>query len=153
MAPGRGIGNLEAGAFERMLDESGVEAPDPPVEATPSLKISLPGDMPRAQPGGGEARWRTAMAWASEIEARASPLPSDPPGATAAPSRAELAEAVGHELGLDQRLSPEELLARWRDFLWRNHPDRLPAEQRADANVRVAIANALHDQARRGHRS
>jgi hypothetical protein len=44
------------------------------------------------------------------------------------------------------------LTERWRAFVWRNHPDRQPAHARDRANARVAAANALYDQARRGLR-
>jgi hypothetical protein len=42
-----------------------------------------------------------------------------------------------------------QLAARWRNFVWRNHPDRQPFEARERANARVAIANTLYDRARR----
>jgi hypothetical protein len=46
--------------------------------------------------------------------------------------------------------TPNQLASRWRDFVWRNHPDRQPREARERANARVAIANTLYEQARRG---
>ena len=42
-----------------------------------------------------------------------------------------------------------QLTSRWRDFVWRNHPDRQPVDARERANARVAIANTLYDRARR----
>ena len=45
---GHGIGNFEADGSRACSMKRG-EAPDPPVEPLPSLKISLPGDMPRPQ--------------------------------------------------------------------------------------------------------
>jgi hypothetical protein len=46
-------------------------------------------------------------------------------------------------------VTPDQLAARWRNFVWRNHPDRQPARERDHAGARVAIANALYDRARR----
>ena len=46
-------------------------------------------------------------------------------------------------------MTPGQLASRWRNFVWRNHPDRQPFEARERANARVAIANTLYDRARR----
>ena len=156
-SPRRDGKNFDADDFQRALDESGPESSGPPVEAAAPLKIHLPGDMPRSEGGGGDSRWRMAMAWAGATEDRASAtssaaLPAAPAPAALPPTTLADpgdAEAVRRELGLDRPLSVAELSARWRAFLWRNHPDRLPPEARAGANARVAIANALRDQARR----
>jgi len=43
----------------------------------------------------------------------------------------------------------DQLTSRWRNFVWRNHPDRQPLNARERANARVAIANMLYDGARR----
>jgi hypothetical protein len=56
---------------------------------------------------------------------------------------------IAAELGLDAPLTLRELTSRWRDFVWRHHPDRQPIEARDRANARVAIANALYQRARR----
>jgi hypothetical protein len=146
VAFGRGGGSSEANAFERLLDEAHAGSTEAPLDPPPPLKINLPGPMPLSAGGGGEARWRSAMDWTSELEGRAAPLS---PAALPALSGAHAIEEVKRDLGLDRRFSPEELASRRRAFLWRNHPDRQPAEKRAEANARVAIANALHDQARR----
>ena len=142
-------GNFDADVFARMVDENRAGSPDPPVEAPSPLKIHLPADTQRLEGGGGDKRWRSAMAWVGATEDRAPAAPLTELAATLLPAAAD-AVAVKRELGLDQQLSSKELSARWRDFLWRNHPDRLPAESRAGANARVAMANALRDQARRG---
>ena len=70
--------------------------------------------------------------------------PSEPP-ARPEDTPAEIAA----ELGLAGPLTLDQLAARWRDFVWRNHPDRQPAHARQLANARVAIANTLYDRARR----
>ena len=57
---------------------------------------------------------------------------------------------IAAELGLAASLTPDQLAARWRNFVWRNHPDRQPAHARQRANARVALANTLYDRARRG---
>ena len=56
---------------------------------------------------------------------------------------------IAAELGLAGPLTLDQLAARWRGFVWRNHPDRQPAYARQLANARVAIANTLYDRARR----
>jgi hypothetical protein len=56
---------------------------------------------------------------------------------------------IATELGLGAALTLDRLTARWRDFVWRNHPDRQPADARVQANARMAIANTLYDRARR----
>ena len=56
---------------------------------------------------------------------------------------------IATELGLGAPLTLAELTSRWRDFVWRNHPDRQPVEARERANTRVAIANTLYDRVRR----
>ena len=52
---------------------------------------------------------------------------------------------IATELGFDAALTLGELAHRWRDFVWRNHPDRQPLDARERANARVAIANTLYD--------
>jgi hypothetical protein len=56
---------------------------------------------------------------------------------------------IAIELGLGTALTLDQLTSRWRDFVWRNHPDRQPEAARERANARVAIANTLYDRARR----
>jgi hypothetical protein len=96
---------------------------------------------------GGEARFGLALDWADEPADPPPPPQPQPPQDTArsGDSSAEIAK----ELGLGDGLTLDQLAARWRDFVWRNHPDRQPADARAQANARVAIANTLYDQARR----
>ncbi len=53
---------------------------------------------------------------------------------------------IATELGLGAALTLAELTSRWRDFVWRNHPDRQPMDAREQANARVAIANTLYDR-------
>ncbi len=104
-------------------------------------------DLGRAAGGGGEARWGLAMDWTGE--------PSEPQGALAPtasrPTRfcSDASAEIARELGLDGASNLEQLMSLWRDFMWRNHPDRQPAKARERANARVAIANALYDRARR----
>jgi hypothetical protein len=72
--------------------------------------------------GGGEARWDLAMQWTDEL---AVPLarPASGPADEADVSRPETATAIAEELGLGTAATQRQL-ARWRDFIWRNHPDR-----------------------------
>jgi hypothetical protein len=57
--------------------------------------------------------------------------------------------AIAEELGIGAALTRRQLTLRWRDFVWRNHPDRQPEHARDRATARVAVANALFDRARR----
>ena len=104
-------------------------------------------DFGSAWGGGGEARWDLALDWADEP-----PAPNESPARTPASDpfseSASVVEAVARELDFGAGLSAEVLAARWRAFVWRNHPDRQPAHARKQANVRVALANALYDRAR-----
>jgi hypothetical protein len=88
------------------------------------------------------------MDWTDEPTDRPAPPPQRPPREAAGRSGDTSAE-IERELGLGAPLTLTELTARWRDFVWRNHPDRQPPDARARANMRVAIANALHEGARR----
>jgi hypothetical protein len=97
--------------------------------------------------GGGEARWDLAMQWTDELAAPLARPASDPADLTDV-SRPETA-AIAEELGVGTAMSQRQLARRWRDFIWRNHPDRQPQEARERAGARVAIANALYDEAQR----
>ena len=67
----------------------------------------------------------------------------------APPNPADTPAEIAAELDLAGPLSGDELASRWRNFVWRNHPDRQPAHERDRAGARVAIANALYDKVRR----
>jgi len=136
-------------AFLRALDEAGRsllaaidDDPPSPRPNAPPASVHFGG-----QGGGGEARWNFAMQWTDEsvpLLARPASEPTRQPEA----SRSEMESAIAEELGLGAALTPRQMAARWRDFLWRNHPDRLPPNVRRHAGARVAIANALYDEAR-----
>ncbi len=112
------------------------------------LRLRTAVEIGRAEGGGGDARWGLAMTWTNEPEA-VTPTPAA--GQTGAPARldTDLAEAIASELGVAAGMTEGQLTRRWRAFVWRNHPDRQPVHARDRANIRVAIANALYDQARR----
>ena len=97
---------------------------------------------------GGKARFGLALDWTDEPADRSAPPPRPAPREAARRSGDTPAE-IAAELGLGMALTLVELTARWRDFVWRNHPDRQPIEARAQANARVAIANALYERTRR----
>ena len=101
-----------------------------------------------AQGGGGDARWGLAMTWTNEPEAMTS---APTAGQSCEPARldADIAEAIARELGVGAGLTEGQLTRLWRAFVWRNHPDRQPVHARERANICVAIANTLYDQARR----
>jgi len=135
-------------AFLQALDEAGRGAPAAIERPHPSRpEAPVPVGFSAGQGGGGEARWDLAMQWTDESApplARPASGPDEPEL-----SRSETATAIGKELGLGTALTPRQLTRRWRDFIWRNHPDRQPAEARERAGARVAIANALYDEAHR----
>jgi hypothetical protein len=75
----------------------------------------------------------------------------EPSGGPLAPLRRPLTTDVrdiATELGLIHLTSLEALAAARRGFALRNHPDSAAPEDRAAATLRMAIANALVDQAR-----
>jgi hypothetical protein len=112
----------------------------------PRVRASL--EFGPAPGSGGEARFGLALDWTDE--------PADRPGRQtpafteeAAANPADTPAEIAAELGLPGPLTPDQLGFRWRNFVWRNHPDRQPAHARERANARVAIANTLYDRTRR----
>jgi hypothetical protein len=104
-----------------------------------------------AEGSGGRARFSLALDWAEDL--------TDGPAPPKAPQHLPLREPQGRpgdtsaeiaaELGLGALRTLDQLTTCWRDFVWRNHPDRQPTDARERATTRVAIANTLYDQARR----
>jgi hypothetical protein len=137
-------------AFRRALDEADRDMPAATDASPPLPRSNAPAsvDFGPGRGGGGEARWDFAMQWTNES---VPPLtrPASGPACEPEASRPETAAAIAQELGLGTEMSPRQLAARWRDFVWRNHPDRQPGHARDRASARVAIANALYDNARR----
>ena len=128
-------------AFKRALDEAALNdraasdgAPVPRVRGVA---------FGPASGSGGKARFGFALDWTDE--------PSDrpPPPREPARSSGDAPIEIAAELGLGSALTRDQLTSRWRDFVWRNHPDRQPEAARERANARVAIANALYGRARR----
>jgi hypothetical protein len=140
-------------AFQRALDEAGRK--DRALydnDARPTGGARMRGVAFGPAPGsGGKARFGLALDWTDEPADR--PAPPQPPRQT--PPReppacsGETSPEIAAELGLGAALTLDQLTSRWRDFVWRNHPDRQPVEVRERANTRVAIANTLYDRARR----
>jgi hypothetical protein len=134
-------------AFERALYEAGRKdraANEVDRAGGPRVRGVAFGAAPGA---GGKARFGLALDWTDEPADLPPPPQSPPPQRTVRSSdpRAEIAA----ELGLGAALTLDQLTSRWRDFVWRNHPDRQPVEARSQANARMAIANTLYDRARR----
>jgi hypothetical protein len=136
-------------AFQRALDEAASNDRAPHESpAAPTAGARMRGVAFGAPPGsGGKASFGLALDWADEPADPAPPL-QPPPRQPAGPPSDPSAE-IAAELGLDAPLTLKQLTSHWRDFVWRNHPDRQPADARAQANARMAIANALYDRARR----
>jgi len=138
-------------SFERALDEARrqdrtVDGDAPGRAGGPRVRASL--EFGPAPGSGGEARFGLALDWTDE--------PAEPAGrpvpvlkSEAASTRADTPDEIAAELGLAGSLTLAQLRSCWRDFVRRNHPDRQPAQARERANARVAIANALYNQARR----
>lgn len=61
-------------------------------------------------------------------------------------------ESISRELGIKPRSMPDELDKARRAFAMRYHPDRVPAEFRDRAALRMQIANMLIDEAKRKKR-
>jgi hypothetical protein len=135
---GRALDNLRRSA-EAGLDDGATHC------SPASLGLNCVFGLERG--AGGEARWGLAMDWA-EAPPQAGAEPASAPRLRPA-TLADLAEAVAEELGFTDAMTAAELAARWRAFVWANHPDRQTAEARETANARVALANALYDEARR----
>jgi hypothetical protein len=136
-------------AFQRALDEAGQKdrAPDDSgVGPTGGARVRGVAFGP-ASGSGGKARFGLALDWTDE-PASPPPVPQPPPREPARHSHDTSAEIAG-EIGLGAALTLDQLTSRWRDFVWRNHPDRQPEAARSQANARVAIANTLYDRARR----
>ena len=143
------MSGLPNDAFQRALDEAG-RKDDAANEngAGPTGAPRVRGVAFGAPPGaGGKARFGLALDWTDET---VSPPPPPQPPPRPRPERSgDPSAEIATELGLDAALTLDRLTSRWRDFVWRNHPDRQPADARAQANARVAIANTLYDRARR----
>ena len=148
------MSNRHSDAFQRALDEAGRkdrELNDDDAGPTRGARVRGVAFGPAAG-SGGKARFGLALDWTDEPADRPAP-PQPPPPQTqprVPPARTgETSAEIATELGLGAALTLDQLTSRWRDFVWRNHPDRQPVEVRERANTRVAIANTLYDRARR----
>jgi hypothetical protein len=137
-------------AFQRALDEAGRKdrAPNDGGRG-PTGGARVPGvAFGVAHGSGGKARFGLALDWTDEPTDRPAPPPQPPPCEPPARS-GDTSIEIATELGLGEALTLDQLTSRWRDFVWRNHPDRQPVDARSQANTRMAIANTLYDRARR----
>jgi hypothetical protein len=138
-------------AFQRALDDArrkdrvGNDGDPGPIQR-PRVGVSVP--LGPAPGSGGKARFGLALDWTGEPTDRASTPPRPLQQEAAKPSGDTSAE-IAIELGLGGPQTLDQLMFRWRDFVWRNHPDRQSLGERERANARVAIANTLYDGARR----
>jgi hypothetical protein len=148
------MSNRHSDAFQRALDQAGRkdrELNDDGAGPTRGARVRGVAFGPAAG-SGGKARFGLALDWTAEPADRPAP-PQPPPPQTqprVPPARTgETSAEIATELGLGAALTLDQLTSRWRDFVWRNHPDRQPVEVRERANTRMAIANTLYDRARR----
>ncbi len=84
---------------------------------------------------GGEARFGLALEWTDEPTdqlGRHAPASME----EAPPNLEDTPAEIAAELGLCGPLTLDQLASRWRNFVWRNHPDRQPAHARKRANAR-----------------
>jgi hypothetical protein len=137
-------------AFQRALDEAGQkDRASYDSDAGPTGGFRVRGVAFGAASGsGGKARFGLALDWTDEPTDRPASPPQLPPREPVGRSDDTSAD-IATELGLGTALTLHQLTSRWRDFVWRNHPDRQPEGARECANARVAIANTLYDRARR----
>ena len=142
--------NRRSDDFQRALDEAAAKDRAPNDSgARPTGGARVRGVAFGAAPGSaGKARFGLALDWTDESEGPPAPPPQPPPHEPAGRPGDTSAE-IAAELGLGAAVTLEELTSRWRDFVWRNHPDRQPLDARERANARVATANTLYDRARR----
>jgi hypothetical protein len=140
--------------FESVLERLKAEAREAEDEAG-----DMAGDEgPRAVRGlpAGFAGLGSGAAFASGAQAAAAyldlgdepPPPADPPAPPPPPPHLlRIApEEIAADLALAGNETVEALLARRRDFARANHPDRAPPELRANATLRMKIANMLIDE-------
>lgn len=129
------------------------EAGEAPVDDGPRDVRGLPAGFAGLGSGATFASGAQAAAAYLDLGAEPSepPPPADPPPSPAPPPPPPhllrvSPEEVAADLALDGRESVEALLARRRGFARENHPDRAPAELRANATLRMKIANMLIDE-------
>jgi len=138
--------------FQRALDEAArkVRGEHDDVRGSagrPRMRSSV--TFGPAPGSGGEAHFGRALDWTDEPADWSRPQ-ARPSTRETAPHPADTPAEIAAELGLEAApLTLAELASRWRDFVWRNHPDRQPLEARERATARVAIADTLYDRARR----
>ncbi|MCP8894069.1 hypothetical protein KYK29_03940 [Shinella daejeonensis] len=89
---------------------------------------------------------RQADAAYREIGEPATPAPAPPPEAPPPHLLRIAPEEIAADLALTGKETVEALLARRRAFARDNHPDRAPAALRANATLRMKIANMLIDE-------
>ena len=116
-------------AFQRALDEAGRKdhaANESGAGPTggPRVRAVAFGAAPGA---GGKARFGLALDWTDE-PVSPPPPPQPPPRQPA--GRSDTPSEIAAELGLGAALTLDQLTSRWRDFVWRNHPDRQPVDAR-----------------------
>ena len=136
-------------AFQRALDEAGRRdhAPDDSGASSTGGARVRGVAFGAAHGSGGKARFGLALDWTDEPVSP--PPPPQPPPREPARRSGDTSAEIASEIGLGAALTLDQLTSRWRDFVWRNHPDRQPEDARSQANARVAIANTLYDRARR----
>lgn len=74
------------------------------------------------------------------------PVPTGPPPAPPPHLLRTAPEEVAEDLGLTGKENVDDLLARRRSFARDNHPDGMPPDLRANATLRMKIANMLIDE-------
>lgn len=97
----------------------------------------------RAQGEYDEHRMAEPVEPRSKAASKAAEMPPSPPLTTDP-------DDIARELGLSQAIEPKLLDRLRREFAFRNHPDRVPAHLRANAMMRMQVANMLIDEAKRG---
>ena len=133
--------------LERLKAEAREAADDlPPEDEAASMEVrGLPAGFAGLGMGKTFVSAPQAAAAYLDLYEEPAPPPEEPPPAP--PHLLRTApEEVAEDLALMGKESVEDLLARRRAFARDNHPDRAPADLRANATLRMKIANMLIDE-------
>jgi len=134
--------------LERLKAEAREAADDlPPEDEAASMEVrGLPAGFAGLGMGKTFVSAPQAAAAYLDLYEEPAPPPAEPPPAPPPHLLRTAPQDVAQDLALTGRESVEDLLSRRRAFARDNHPDRAPADLRANATLRMKIANMLIDE-------